>query len=130
MSDKKSTTTGKIGWIDLTVPDAEKIKEFYSAVADWQPTPVNMGSYDDYTMTTINGEAVAGICHNSGPNAVLPSQWLVYINVEDLDVSLKKCKEMGGEIIAGPFTMESYGRYCVFKDPAGAVAALFEPVSP
>ena len=42
----------------------------------------------------------------------------------------EKTQEMGGEIIAGPFTMESCGRYCVFKDPASAVAALFEPVSP
>jgi len=28
---------GKIGWIDLTVPDAEAIRDFYQHVAGWVP---------------------------------------------------------------------------------------------
>ncbi|MFB3107254.1 MAG: hypothetical protein ACE1ZA_20350, partial [Pseudomonadales bacterium] len=39
---------------------------------------------------------VAGICHARGSNANLPPQWLIYINVADVDKSVQRCVEMGG----------------------------------
>jgi len=74
-----------------------------------------------------SGDAVAGVCHERGPNAGLPPQWLMYITVEDLDRRMSRCRELGGQIIAGPKSMSGHGRYCVIRDPAGAVAALIEP---
>ena len=48
------------------------------------------------------------------------------ITVEDLDHSLEHCQRLGGSVVAPP---RSYGggRYCVIKDPAGAVCALYQP---
>jgi predicted enzyme related to lactoylglutathione lyase len=70
---------------------------------------------------------VAGICHARGSNADLPAQWLATITVEDVDRNAARCAELGGEILAGPRDMGSQGRFCVIRDPAGAVAALFSP---
>jgi predicted enzyme related to lactoylglutathione lyase len=67
------------------------------------------------------------VCHARGTNAGLPPHWLVYITVADLDQSISTCKDLGGEVIVGPKGMGSHGRYCVIRDPAGAVAALIEP---
>ena len=64
-----------------------------------------------------------------GSNADLPPQWLVYINVGNLDESLQKCTDLGGELVTQPRAMGGYGKFCVIRDPAGAVAALFEPSS-
>ncbi len=50
----------------------------------------------------------------------------MYIIVEDLEHSVRRCKELGGEVLVGPKGMSSHGRYCVIRDPAGAVAALFQ----
>jgi predicted enzyme related to lactoylglutathione lyase len=119
---------GKIGWIDLTVPNADEVKSFYQQVANWDVEPVSMGDYDDYNMLAADANPAAGICHKSGPNANLPSQWLIYINVDDLDKSMRQCTTLGGKIIAETRTMGGYGRFCVIQDPAGAVAALFEPI--
>lgn len=127
MSDQGKV--GTIGWVDLTVPDADRIRDFYGQVVGWKPEPVEMGGYSDYTMTTPEaGTPVAGVCHARGSNADLPAQWLVYVNVADLDRSMESCRALGGEVISGPKTMAGHGRYCVIRDPAGAVAALFEPV--
>ena len=41
---------GLIGWFDLTVPNAGKVKDFYAKVVGWKPEPVSMGDYDDYNM--------------------------------------------------------------------------------
>lgn len=33
---------GSLGWTDLTVPDAERIRDFYQAVVGWRAEPVDM----------------------------------------------------------------------------------------
>lgn len=126
MSD--SAETGSISWTDLTVDNAEEVRDFYSRVVGWKSDAVEMDGYSDFSMNAPqSGTCVAGICHARGSNAELPPQWLVYINVADLDESIVRCAELGGEILVGPKEMGSQGRYCVIRDPAGAVAALFEP---
>ncbi|HEY9422117.1 MAG TPA: VOC family protein, partial [Thermoanaerobaculia bacterium] len=79
---------GSIGWIDLTVPNADEVRDFYSQVVGWKPEPVDMGGYSDYNMASPDGEPKAGVCHTRGNNASIPPQWMIYIVVEDLDASL------------------------------------------
>ena len=119
---------GTIGWLDLTVSDAESLRDFYAEVIGWRPQPVEMGGYSDNSMATAEtGKSVAGVCHARGVNAALPPVWLIYINVTDLDASLAACRERGGKLLAGPKEMAGYGRYAVIQDPAGAALALWEP---
>jgi predicted enzyme related to lactoylglutathione lyase len=119
---------GNIGWIDLTVPNAERVRDFYQSVTGWAPSPVEMSGYHDYCMHPAPGsDPVAGICHARGKNAALPPQWLIYISVDDLDESLRRCTELGGKLRVPVRSMGLTGRFCVIEDPAGAVAGLFEP---
>ncbi len=121
---------GKIGWLDLTVPDAEKIKEFYSVVAGWTSEPVSMGDYNDYVMSPkCETDAAGGICHARGVNEGLPPCWLIYINVRDIEKSISECIRLGGKVVREIRNMGNYGRYAVISDPAGAYSALFEPVT-
>jgi len=117
---------GTIGWHDLTVSNAETIRDFYRAVVGWHFESVPMGDYKDYSMLTAAGECTAGICHSRGGNADLPPQWLMYIHVDNIDQSLREVRDGGGEIVAGPKKAPGYGRYAVIRDPAGAVCTLFE----
>jgi predicted enzyme related to lactoylglutathione lyase len=127
MSDGIKFEVGTINWADLTVPNADEVRDFYGAVVGWTPVALDMGGYSDYCMNVPeSNKTVSGICHARGSNANLPPQWLVYITVEDLDRSLQACVERGGKILAGPTGMGPQGRYCVIQDPAGAAAALFE----
>lgn len=117
---------GTIGWIDLTVTDADAVRDFYQAVAGWTPDPVSMGDYNDYNMLPQPGsDPVAGICHARGPNAGLPAQWLMYIVVADLDASLEAVVRGGGEVLVRR-PPASWGAMAVIRDPAGAVCALFQ----
>jgi uncharacterized protein len=119
---------GQIGWVDLTVPDAGAVREFYQQVTGWSATSFNMGDHDDYCMNPPGAEKpVAGICHALGENAGLPPVWLIYITVADLDESLHRCTEQGGKQRTPVRTIPGMGRFCVIEDPAGAVAALFQP---
>lgn len=118
---------GQIGWIDLTVPDAAAVRDFYEGVAGWTPSPVDMGGYEDFCMHPPGDpQSVAGICHSRGSNAGLPPVWMVYITVDDLDQSIRRCEELRGKLLRPATGLGAQGRYCVIQDPAGAVCALFE----
>lgn len=127
MSETSAPKVGTIAWTDLTVPNADEVRDFYAAVTGWKPQALSMGDYSDYVMSTPEGKGVAGVCHARGANAGLPAQWLIYITVADVDESIRQCQEKGGKVIAGPRDLGSYGRFCVIQDPAGAVAALITP---
>ena len=122
-----STQVGKIGWIDMTVDDADGIRDFYKSVVGWETEAVSMGDYSDYSMTLPgSGEAVSGICHARGGNAEIPGGWLIYITVADVEASAAACTANGGEVLVGPKGLAG-GHFCVIRDPSGATAALYQP---
>ena len=121
---------GKIGWIDLTVDNADLVKNFYSEVIGWEVSEVPVDDYKDYCVappTEAGGaDPVAGICNRRGANKEIPSHWLIYITVANLDQSIESCKRLGGEALTEPRDMGGYGRMCVIRDPAGAVSVIIE----
>jgi uncharacterized protein len=127
MSEEQKQTAGTIAWADLTVENAEDLRNFYARVVGWGSEGVDMGGYSDFCMTTAGGDApVAGICHARKGNAGLPAVWLMYVIVDDIDRSVAVCEESGGRLLS---PIRSYGedaRYCVIEDPAGAALALFQ----
>lgn len=123
---KSGKKTGEMVWVDLTVPNAKKVRDFYRSVVGWDVSEVEMGGYSDYCMNNpYNKHTVAGICHARGANADLPPYWLIYINVPDLEESMRVAKRKGGQALTSSKAM-GRARYCVIRDPAGAVFALIE----
>lgn len=128
MSDAPKPEVGSIGWVDLTIPNAEEIRDFYTEVVGWKHEDLDMGGYSDFNMIAPGtGKPTAGICHARGVNKDLPPQWLIYISVANIAQSVERCTKLGGKILVPPKSMGSYGTCCVIQDPAGAVAALIEP---
>lgn len=118
---------GTICWQDLTVKNADEIRDFYEKVVGWKGKPERMDNYDDYNMMSSYSESpVAGICHAKGVNANIPPVWLIYIVVEDVEKSVQMCVEIGGKIIEEPRMMGN-SKFCVIQDPAGAICALYQP---
>ena len=121
---------GSITWADLTVNDADQLRDFYKEVVGWNDVTVSMSDYNDYCMNSPGtDQTTAGICHARGQNAGLPPMWLIYITVADLDQSMESCRRKGGKILSGLREMPGQGRFCVIQDPAGAYAALYQKYS-
>lgn len=121
---------GTIGWIDLTVPNADQVRDFYSAVAGWTAQPVNMGEYVDYAMSPPGSQnPIAGVCFARGVNHGLPPCWLVYITVPNLAAAMAQVERRGGRIIRPP--VPGAGYFAVIQDPGGAFCALHQaPATP
>ncbi|MDX1909777.1 MAG: VOC family protein [Bacteroidia bacterium] len=120
------STPGQIVWTDLTVSDADNIRQFYCDVIGWSAEPLSMGDYDDYVLYPGEGkDGVAGVCHARGINANVPPQWLIYVTVTSVAASVERCLAAGGRVLDGPRNM-SNKPFCVIQDPAGAVIAIIE----
>lgn len=123
-----SGAVGRIGWLDLTVPDADATRDFYQQVVGWSVENVEMGSegerYSDYNMLSEDGKPAAGICHSHGANSGLPSVWMIYLPVGDLAESLRRVEAEGGEVIKAVKGKGGNYVYAAVKDPVGACFAL------
>lgn len=133
---------GEMAWMDLSVPDANHIKDFYQQVLGWQSEAIAMTAqdekYNDFVMSTpSNKEQIAnagdgdssagfatGICHAKGTNANIPATWLPYFLVADIEHAAIKVKEHGGKLVTEIKSMGA-DQYVIIEDPAGAHCALY-----
>lgn len=44
----KAVPVGTIMWQDLTIPDAESVRDFYRQVVGWEFRGEEMGGYEDF----------------------------------------------------------------------------------
>ena len=115
---------GSIVWTDLTVNNADEVRDFYSQVVGWKHEDVSMGEYNDYVMKTKDEDGgTSGICHARGMNSNIPAQWMIYVTVADVDASVKACVDNGGKVLDGPRKMGN-NDFAVIQDPAGAVMGI------
>ena len=126
--ETKKLEHGTINWHDLTVENADELKEFFKEVAGWQIQEIPMKNgdeaYHDYAMKDSKGNGVAGVCHAKGPNMGIPPQWMMYISVENINQSVEKALDNGGKLIKEYKSKEGILVYAIIEDPAGATFAL------
>ncbi|MBQ86442.1 MAG: glyoxalase [Gammaproteobacteria bacterium] len=124
VEEADTSSIGRIEWVDLSVGDAARSKDFYCKVIGWKPTDVEMGTYSDFNLKLPDsGQTMAGICHARGMNANLPAQWLMYVRVVDVTASAAEAERQKGKVLDGPRRMGG-SNFCVIQDPDGAVMAL------
>src|SRR5690606_30933124 len=98
------------------------------AVAGWETEDIPMkddaGEYADYVMKDQEGNAVAGVCHHRGVNMQIPTQWIIYIHVDDVEASAQKSISLEAKLIKEHRNKENKIVYAMIQDPAGAIFAL------
>src|SRR5262249_10033396 len=102
---------GNFCWFELGSSDQGAAKEFYTKLIGWSFTDSRMGEgMGDYTMFKIDGKDVAGLFQLSGPMEGVPPYWATYVCVESADQTAAKAKQLGGDALAPPFDVFTYGR--------------------
>lgn len=126
--DDDEIPAGCIAWLDLTVPNATAMRDFYRQVVGWSVQDVEMqddgDKYADYNMLGGDGKPAAGVCHARGVNADLPPVWMIYLPVGDLAESLRRIPEEGGKILKSTEGADGAYTYAVVQDPVGVCLAL------
>lgn len=111
------------GWAEVNAHGVEKVVPFYQQVFGWAPKTSGSGR-DAYTEFLIDGESTLGATEMSPAfPASVPSHWLIYFTVDDVDAAHKKAIEAGASELVAPMDF-SFGRMSIVSDPEGAAFGL------
>jgi uncharacterized protein len=103
----------EIGCKDLT-----KTTSFYSDLFGWTPTGIPMASL----VNTNSEDGIQGQIISLGHE---PHNYvLFYIQVTDINESLKKIEEAGGKKLVGPVILPNNKQFAWFTDPEGNTVGL------
>src|SRR5579885_870186 len=103
---------GSFCWIELGTTDQNAAKSFYSSVFGWEVNDFPMGPNEFYTMFKLEGRDAAA-CYTLRPDQKehgVPAHWMIYVCVDNADESLNKAKDLGANVLAGPFDVYDFGR--------------------
>lgn len=117
---------GTFCWNELVTRDMEGAAKFYTELLGWKAVDSGMPGMA-YTILKA-GDKEAGGMMNMPPDVPneVPAHWMAYITVDDVDAVAKKVAELGGEVFHGPQDVPNVGRFCIIKDPTGAVVSLMQ----
>lgn len=112
---------GEFSWNELVTQDVKGSKEFYSSLFGWKAEAFK----GEYTLFK-KGDTMAGGMMQC-PQKGLPTHWLAYVTVEDVDTTATSAKKLGAKIVVEPMDIPEVGRIAVFVDPQGAALGVFKP---
>jgi uncharacterized protein len=115
-------TNNTFTWYENASTDKDAAKAFYTEVIGWKTHEMDMGPAGTY-VAVVAGDKPRGGLIAAQPG--VPSHWVSYLRVEDVDASAAAAKENGGAVLAEPFSVPGVGRIGVVADPQGAAFALF-----
>lgn len=129
MSDKMPTH-GTFCWNELMTRDTKAASKFYSELIGWEVTDSGMPGMD-YSMLKAAGKEAGGMMAMPAevPDQV-PSHWVSYITVDDVDSLVEKVKSLGGQVNCGPIDIPTVGRFISIQDPTGASVSLITLTPP
>jgi hypothetical protein len=120
---------GQFVWYELTTPDVDAAKRFYSRVTGWGTQRFD----DDYDMWTSGGRPIGGLMHlgDEMRQQGVPPNWLPYVESDDVDATAAKAASLGGRVVYGPEDIPGGGgRFVVLEDPQGAMFGALKPGNP
>jgi predicted enzyme related to lactoylglutathione lyase len=110
-------------WADLSSPDQDASKAFYSAVLGWDFPPVE-GEFAEYVIGERKGAPAAGIGPKFDPSQ--PTVWTLYLASDDADKTAATVTEHGGTVLVPPGDVGPMGRMFIAADPTGAVFGVWQ----
>jgi predicted enzyme related to lactoylglutathione lyase len=101
--------------------DAQRLQEFYGRLFDWRiqsDNPMGYGIVDTGSKLGIQG----GIAQSENDNS-----WVTfYVQVDDLQGTLERAEELGGETVLAPTDIPGAVALAVLKDPEGHTIGLVQ----
>ena len=123
MAEQNNEQCSKFAWNELMTNNTAECKEFFAKLLGWEAKDLPMGE-GVYTVFTSAGQQVAGMMAIDPTWGAVPPHWMGYISVVDVDASAEKAVQLGGSIKMPPTDIPNIGRFCMIKDPSGAIVAL------
>lgn len=119
---------GDFVWCDLSSFELDKAKSFYGNLFSWRFAPLPQPDGSNYLSASIAAGEQAGLFEMPArfQEMGLPSFWMSYIEVDDVDEAIQRAQEHGGKIELGPIVFDEEARIALIRDPLGAGFTVIE----
>ena len=101
---------------------------FYGRTLGWEFEPKTLPDGGGYWIASKDGRPVGGVYELTAPDYEgIPSHWMTYLSVADMQKAETETSESGGEIMRAPVSVPGVGKLAVVTDATGAMIGLIEP---
>ena len=126
MSGFQAEGVGAFGWAELTARGFDRAVPFYETLFGWTHRTSDMPDGSHYTEFLIGDKSIAGGLEMPPMvPAEVPSYWMAYFNVADVDAAHAKAVAGGAREMLAPQAMPG-GRFSILTDPQGATFGLLK----
>ncbi|MEK3793432.1 VOC family protein [Paenibacillus sp. FSL R7-0204] len=115
---------GTFCWAELGSGDPAASAAFYTTLFPWSTQTTTMEDGRSYTVFQSDEQDVAAMYSLGDPK--LAAFWGCYIAVQDVELSAERAQSLGAQMLIAPRRIADKGVMCAFRDPAGAMVALWE----
>jgi uncharacterized protein len=120
-----NTLPGAPSWIETMTTDAKRATPFYSGLFGWTSEVMNTTGLE-YTIFKLGPEPVAGMLQITPEMGKVPSHWLTYFTVTDVEKSVKEAVELGSKLCMTMKEAPGVGRFCMLTSPQGVSFYLIQ----
>jgi predicted enzyme related to lactoylglutathione lyase len=124
MAEITSYAAGSPSWVDLMTSDPEAARAFYRELFGWE-LEVGPAETGHYTIARLRGHSVAGLGGEPARDG-MPTAWTTYLASDDVDATVGRITEAGGQLLMEPLDVMDQGRMAIAADPTGAVFGLWQ----
>lgn len=124
---KMDAGPGHFVWLELMSDDPEKAGEWYKAVFGYDKFNKMDMPNGPYYILERDGHGWAGVM---GKPAPMPTYWLPYVTVDDVEAAVERAERSGGKSYFPPFDAQGVGRIGQIEDAQGAPLGLLKPTMP
>lgn len=110
---------GRPAWVDLSITDIDRTKNFYAAVLGWKFSETGP-EFGGYFNALVDGEPVAGLAPPMEGMDEPPHEWTTYLAVTDSAAVQTRIVAAGGQSVFPPMEVGPFGTMAVYTDPTGA----------
>lgn len=123
MTQTQTIATGSPVWFDLSTPDPEGSRKFYSQLFGW--TADVLPDAGGYGFFNLGGKMVGGVGPQQNPQQ--PPSWNTYILTDDAQATATKARDAGGSVLLEPMNVMDQGTMTFIADPSGAAIGGWQP---
>ena len=112
---------GRVVHFEIPIDDADRATTFYERALGWKPE--RWGPIEYWTVDPGEGEGIGGaLATRDDPSSTV----VIYIDVDDIEATLKEVEAAGGRRLTEPRPIPTVGWNALFQDSEGNAVGLFQ----
>lgn len=117
-------------WNELMSRDIDSAQAFYASVFGWEYETQQMPDGPYHVISGGDSGGLGGLMAMPAEvPEMVPNHWGVYFTVENLDASVAKAQELGGQVVVAPMDIPGVGRMSTVHDCCNASFTMMQPAA-